>query len=67
MCQNVLVITLQLTHMFHVMHADREMKGNVVIRGTDKHILVVLVANAAKVENNLWFDTGLDHNNSHQY
>ena len=51
--------------MFHVMHADKENSGNIIVRGTD--IFVILVANAFKMENKIWFDTGLDHDNSCKY
>ena len=50
--------------MFHLMHADIELGRNIAVRSSDTDILVILVK---KVQNNLWFDTGLDYDNSHTF
>ena len=46
------------------MHADIELGRNIAVRSSDTDILVILVK---KVQNNLWFDTGLDYDNSRTY
>ena len=54
--------------MFHAKHADSHDPGNLIIRGTDTDICVVLLSNAHKLQmSHLWYDTGLDHDNSRCY
>ena len=49
---------------FHAMHADQDNETDIVVRGNDTDILVILLTNVDKFKNNLWLDTGLDFNDT---
>ena len=49
---------------FHAFHADSVHPGDIVVRGNDTDILIILKCNADKFSSNIWLDTGLDYNNS---
>ena len=54
--------------MFHAKHADTKGSGNIIIRRNDTDIFIILLANVQKLwRSHLWFDTGLDSDNSHNY
>ena len=52
---------------FHAFHADSVRPGNIVVRGNDTDILVILPCNADKFSSNIWLDAGLDYNNSRKF
>ena len=50
--------------MFHAKHADIKGAGNIMVRGKDTDIFIILLANIQKLsQSHLWFDTGLDFDN----
>ena len=53
------------THVtFHTRHADLIDSGNIVGRGGDSDISIILSCNVEKLENtHLWYDFGVDYNN----
>ena len=53
--------------VFHAFHADSVNPGNIVVRGNDTDMLVILTCNADKFSSNIWLDTGLDYNNSRRF
>ena len=54
--------------MFHAKHADRKDPGNIVVRGNDTDIAVILTCNSDKlVDGHLWYDFGVDYNNNRAY
>ena len=55
--------------MFHAKHAaNTKGPGNIIIRGNDTDIFITLLANVQKLSRSyLWFDTGLDSDNSRNY
>ena len=54
--------------IFHVKYADTKGPGNIIIRGNDIDIFIVLLANVKKLsQSHLWFDTGLGCDNSRNY
>ena len=54
--------------MSHAKHADTKGPGNIIIRGNDTDIFITLLANVQKLSRSyLWFDTGLDSDNSRNY
>ena len=54
--------------MFHAKHADTKGPGNIIIRGKGTDIFIILLANDQKLSiSDLWFDTGLDSDNSRNY
>ena len=47
--------------ILHVLHADRDNRGNIVVRANDRDVAVVLVYNIKFIENsNMWYDFGID-------
>ena len=54
--------------MLHGLHADRDNRGNIVVRTNDTDVAVILVYNVKLIENsNMWYDFGIDSNNSREY
>ena len=54
--------------MFHAKHVDTKGPDNIVIRGNDTATFIVLLVNIQKLlQSHLWFDTGFDFDNSHNY
>ena len=54
--------------IFHTKHADLIHPGNIVVRGGDTDITIILPCNVEKLENNhLWYDFGVDYKNSREY
>ena len=54
--------------MFHTKHADTKGTGNIIVRGNDTDIFIILLANIQNLSRtHLWFDTGLDSDNSRNY
>ena len=54
--------------MFHAKHADTKGLANIIIRGNDTDILIILLANVQKLSQSyLWFDTVLGSDNSPNY
>ena len=54
--------------MLHALHADRDSRGNIVVRANDTDVAVILVYNVKFIENsNMWYDFGIDSNNSREY
>ena len=54
--------------MFHAKHADTKGPGNIIVRGYDTDIFIILLANVQKLlQSHLWFDAGLDSDNSRNY
>ena len=54
--------------MLHALHADRDNRGNIVVRANETDIAVILVYNVWFIENsNMWYDFGINSNNSHEY
>lgn len=51
--------------MFHPKHPDNKRPDYIIIRGNESDIFTVLLANIQKHwESYLWFDTGLDSDES---
>ena len=54
--------------MFHTKHADLIDPGNIIIRGGDTDVAVILSFNVVKLEDSyLWHDFQVDYNNSREY
>ena len=54
--------------LFHAKHADANGPGNIVVQDNGTDIFIILLANVQKLSrSHLWFDTGLDSDNSHNY
>ena len=54
--------------MWKAKHADIKGSGNIITRGNDTDIFINLLANVQKLsQSHLWFDTGLDSDNSCKY
>ena len=54
--------------MFHAKHADTKGLADIIIRGNDTDILIILLANVQKLSQSyLWFDRGLGSDNSRNY
>ena len=54
--------------MFHTKHADLIDPGNIIIRGGDTDIAIILSFNVVKLEDSyLWNDFQVDYNNSREY
>ena len=54
--------------MFQAKHANTKGPGDIIIRVNDTDIFIILLANVQKLSrSHLWFDTGLDSDNSHNY
>ena len=54
--------------MWKAKHADIKRSGNIITRGNDTDIFINLLANVQKLsQSHLWFDTGLDSDNSRKY
>ena len=54
--------------MLHAKHEDTKGPGNIIIRGNDTDIFIILLENVQKLsQSHLWFDTGLDSDNSRNY
>ena len=54
--------------MFHARHADNEYPGNIVVRGNDTDIFVILIVNVHQLKrSHLWYECGLDHDNSRAF
>ena len=53
--------------MLHALHADRDNRGNIVVRANDTDVAVILVYNFRFIENNRRYDFGIDSNNSREY
>ena len=53
---------------FHVNHADKNDNGNVIIRGNDTYVAIILTYNANLLTNSyLLYDFGVDCNNNLEY
>ena len=51
--------------MFHAKHSDENGTQNIAIRGNDTDILIILISNVDKLNKAmLWYDCGLDFDNS---
>ena len=54
--------------MFHAKHANVEGTKNIVARGNDTNILIILLTNVQHLKNSkLWYDSGLNHDNCRDY
>ena len=54
--------------MFHVNHAGKNGNGNMIGRGNETDIAIILTCNASLLTNNhLWYDFGVDYNNNCEY
>ena len=54
--------------MFHAKRADTKGPGNIIIRGNDTDIFIIVLANIQKLsQSQLLFDTGLESDNSRNY
>ena len=54
--------------ILNVKYADTKGPGNVIIRGNDTDIFIILLANIKKLsQSHLWFDAGLGSDNSRNY
>ena len=54
--------------MLHAKHEDTKGPGNIIIRGNDTDIFIILLENVQKLsQSQLWFDTRLDSDNSRNY
>ena len=54
--------------MSHAKHADTKGPGNIIIRGNDTDMFIILLAIVQKLsQSHLWFDTGLEFDNSCNY
>ena len=54
--------------MFQAKHANTKGPGDIIIRVNDTDIFIILLANVQKLSrSHLWFDTGLDSDNSRNY
>ena len=54
--------------MFHAKHGDANGAQNIAIRGNDTDILIILLSNISNLYNSkLWYDCGLDFNNSREF
>ena len=54
--------------MSHAKHADTKGPGNIIIRGNDNDMFIILLAIVQKLsQSHLWFDTGLEFDNSCNY
>ena len=54
--------------MFHVNHADKNSNGNIIVRGNDTDIAIILTCNGNLLtSSHLWYDFGTDYNNSCEY
>ena len=54
--------------MWKAKHADIKGSGSIITRGNDTDIFINLLANVQKLsQSHLWFDTGLDSDNSRKY
>ena len=54
--------------MSHEKPEDNKSPGNIVIRGNDTDIFIILLKNVQKLsQGHLWFDTGVDSDNSRNY
>ena len=54
--------------MFHAKHTDAKGPGNIIIRDNDLDIFIILLENVQKLSrSHIWFDTGLDSDNSRNY
>ena len=54
--------------IFHAKNADTKGPGNISIRFNDTDIFIIQLANDQKLSiSDLWFDTGLDSDNSRNY
>ena len=53
---------------FHAKHADTFNPGNIVVRGNDTDIVIILVTNAHHfTKSQLWYDAGQAYNNTREY
>ena len=51
--------------MLHINHADKNGNGNIIVRGNDTDIAIILTCNANLLTNtHLWYVFGVDYNNS---
>ena len=54
--------------MSHAKHADTKGPGNIIIRGNDNDMFIILLAIVQKLsQSHLWFDTGIEFDNSCNY
>ena len=54
--------------MLHALHANRDNRGNIVVRANDADLAVILVYNVKFIENSImWYDFEFDCNNSREY
>ena len=54
--------------MFHAKNANAVGARNIVVRGNNTDILIILFTNAQLLENSKrWYVSGLNHNNSRDY
>ena len=54
--------------IFHTKHADTKNPGQIIIRGNDTDIFIISLENVQKLsQSHLWFNTGLDSDNSRSY
>ena len=51
--------------MFHAAHAEENNPGNIVIRGNDADICIIMITNAHKITKSiLWYSAGQNYNNT---
>ena len=54
--------------MLYALHADRDNRGNTVVRANDTDAAVIFVYNVKFIENsNMWYDSGIDSGESFEY
>ena len=54
--------------MFHVNHADKNGNDKIIVRENDKDVAVIVTCNANLLaHSHLWYDFGVDYNNSCEY
>ena len=49
---------------FHAKHADIKNPGEIVVRGNDTDIAIILLANINLFSSEVWYESGLDYNNT---
>ena len=54
--------------MLHAKHADYVDPGNIIVRANDTDISIILLVNESVLRmSHLWYDSGLDGNNTRRY
>ena len=52
---------------FHAKHADNNDPGEIVVRANDTDVAIILLANINLLSSEVWYESGLDYNNSREY